>query len=369
MELNLFTHGVQTVKVYDPELLPQVRKCVDAAILEFPYFRSTAPAYSFGSFQALGDPGSAWHPTLRRLRMIVHYSVKSLLAQHVKTSGLYTNQPKFSSVMDRLMIRPAGVQIDGEAWHRDIGSTQHLPKGGTLEFFGGFINLDDTPQRFRCIPGSHKDHEGKLIDVRTQEDGFSRIPVEYHAYCETQAQTIEVPPENVVIFYQHIAHTIVKNLNEDIMYRLFTGFMISDSPEWKEFIFGGEAGLLQMATTQSIGILPGGTKWPIYYGSHNFYKNRPFRLLPDTPKKWKSDPTKKLRQLTPGTLKENFLQIFTDEYVSAFGVTQYMPSMQEIATKLGVPLFEQVYNDEVDIFRPHIVEEDENKVAKDDVAS
>lgn len=342
--MQLAKEGVQILPLYAAKDVAQIRDTINNAIKSFPYFKEDAPAYIMGSFQALGDPGSAWHPVLRELRKVIHDNIIKYIIQYSKEIGM--QNVKTCSVLDRLMIRPSKIKISGEEWHRDVGSTEFLPKGGNISFFGGWLNLDDDNQKFTCVPGSHLDSEGKVLDIRTFGAGFSRIPKEQHEFCTNNSKVYEIPPGCVIVFHQHIAHTITKNINDKPVFRLFHGFVASDSEEFKEYIFGGEQQLIINAMSQSVPLLPGGKQWPIFGQLHNGFKNKPFRLLPDS---------KDLnRKMIPLNLEGNYRLIFKDSVVDKIGVERFLPSMDILSLIPGIEKFPQVYDHEVDIYRPKI---------------
>ena len=351
---TLNVHGVEVVKVFPVDKLPEIRASIDSALSEAPYFVPNPPCRVLGKFQALGDPFSMWHPSLLSIRKAIHEQMVPFLRSHVKiaseTKNLYLEVPKVCSVMDRLMVRPHGVKIDGEAWHRDVGRCDHLPKGGSaLEFFGGFTNLSDEPQRFRCVPFSHQSDDGKLIDVRTISSGFARIPPEKHSECEERADDVVVKPGEHIIFHQHIIHTIIKNTNLKPMYRMFHGFIISDSPQFSEYIFGGEPGLKRLSMHQAVPQLPSGQLWTIFSKRHiMLFKDKPFKLLEDASEK----RTPPQRKMTPGTLDQNLRLIFVSSYVDEFGDKMHMPSMFEMNQKLGYQMLPEISDCEIDHYRP-----------------
>lgn len=342
--MSLLVDGYQIVRISEINQLPLIRELIESAIGDAKYFNPDSPSKVLGKFQALGDPVSMWHPLLLQARNSIHRNVQPFLKEYSTISCKFVQEKvKFCSVMDRLMIRPHGISIDGEDWHRDVGKLDTLPKDGNLDFFGGFTNFDDTSQRFRCVPGSHKG-----IDVRNIPDGFLKIPKEYYSLCEEKALTVEVPPGCHIIFHQHIIHTIIKNKNMNTMYRLFHGFIISDSENFKEYIFGGESGLASLALTQSVPRLPSGDIWPIFTKRHQMFKVKPFKIIEDT----KIPPS---RTSAPKNLKDNLSLIFSSEYIDNFGVTMYMPSLLEMHNKIKIPMMPEVKSEDVDCYRPHFL--------------
>jgi len=175
-------------------------------------------------------------------------------------ANIINNPTKRAGMIDRLILRPVGFTISGEVWHRDIAPPQYLPKDGGIEILGGWTNLDDTPQKFRCVPGSQLAPDGTLLDYRfLANQGFDKIPPHQHSIMEQNAVTITIPPGYHLLFHQHIVHTI---------YRMFQGFILSTSPTWNQYPFGGNAELLRMSSEWSVPMTPGGHKWAIYAQKH-----------------------------------------------------------------------------------------------------
>lgn len=336
--------------MYDPDHLKGIRSNFDHAINECYYYKRDAPTKVFGGFSALGCPGSAWHPIFRDTRVEVYEASLPYLKIYAEEAGMAG--AKCCSVIDRVLIRPPGIITSGEEWHRDIGSTKFLPKGGKLAFFGGWVNLDDTPQYFKCTPYSHAainptTSVSEVIDVRDMEDGFSKIPKKEHIDFENASEVIEIPPGSAIIFHQHIGHTIIKSKSKHKIYRLFQGFIVSNSPEFKEFVYGGEEQLQINASTQSVPLLPGGTQWPIYSHMHSIFKTKTFRILPD------HKPTN--RMIPPENLEGNYRKIFKDEVVDAILVQRFLPNMDTLSRIPGVHKFPEVEEKDIDIFRPRIL--------------
>lgn len=128
------------------------------------------------------------------------------------------------------------------------------------------------------------------------------------------------------------------------MVRMFHGFILSNSPEFIEFPFGGNAQLQKNAVEQSVPLLPGGTQWPMFASIYFGFKDKPFRLLPDS---------KKIdRKMTPLNLEGNYRMILNDELVNIIGVQRFLPSMMYIAHYLKIPMFPTAQTDEILIYIP-----------------
>jgi hypothetical protein len=253
----------------------------------------------------MNDPWSIWHPTIRAIRAHVSHCIRTtVLAPYFATDAAAATAPsvtaapntpdsvdfeegetqspmRVATLLDRLMIRPAGVKISGEAWHRDIiqGTHSAMPLNGHMEVFGGWTNFDSASQSFRCVPGSHRNPDTHVIyDVRHMKGGFASFSDSEKAGLEAAACTVAIPPGHHIIFFQHIAHTIVKNTNPQPIYRLFAGFVACNDPEWQQYIFGGNDELSRLVTEQAAACTPSGQPFPMYAQLHLCFKNKPFKV-------------------------------------------------------------------------------------------
>ena len=345
---NLRTRGVAVVPVFDPATLPQLRARVAAIPRSAPYFRPDALYHVLGGFQALGDPWSIWHEDARAIRTQISSTIRtSLLAPY------FADQPgtKVALLIDRLMTRPAGVNINGEAWHKDVmqcprSTTSYMPRHGHLEVFGGWTNFDDTDQYFRCLPGSHV-VDGIMLDARTLEStGFASIDPALHEEIEKHAETVVIPPGHHVIFPQYISHTIVKQRTTRPNCRMFVGFMASDDLDWTEYVFGGNTELRRLAEEQALPLLPSGQTMPMYAANHaSFMRHKPFKALPDV-------SGNNGRCLPSLTLVQHMAAMYTKEYLAAFAsedgiAPRVMPSLREISTRIHTPMCTPVTDEEL----------------------
>ena len=209
----LYDHGYTTVPVIDAGGLPGLRDQLDETIRTFPEYITDATDFVGGSFCAFGNPSSFHNPVVRRIRRVVHAATAPLWLSYTER---YIRGAKLEQIIDRLMVRPPTKKVASETWHRDeaIG----LSDGDQV--FGGWINLDNSRQLFRCVPGTHTKLAGS-------GGGFSKISKDQHALLHEKAVYVEVPPGHVLIFFEHIVHEVVSKKLRHTMYRLFTGWRLT----------------------------------------------------------------------------------------------------------------------------------------------
>ena len=224
--------GVVVIKPgVDVESLHNIRQTIDrelATSVEFTRVPSKViagkertPVYVHGSFGALGHGTSFHMDSVRAIRVIAHRHLLpffSLLAQH-------DPEVKLEQVIDRLMVRPIGCKVAAETAHRDDGimevrATNRAMVRVTPEddvVFGGWVNLDDTPQFFSCVVGDYLSP-----DQRTGA-GFDR-QAEY-----PQMSRICIPPGAYIVFNETILHEVLPSTTRATMYRLFLGWRLTKS--------------------------------------------------------------------------------------------------------------------------------------------
>jgi hypothetical protein len=123
-----------------------------------------------------------------------------------------------AQVVDRMMIRPAGVSPSPELWHRD--EAKGLEPG---EFaFGGWINLDDADQTFIGVPHSH-------LDAKSESRGFYTISKFLHKDCAERSVRIRVPPGHILIFYENLIHCVASATKKYPSYRQFISWAVTKS--------------------------------------------------------------------------------------------------------------------------------------------
>ena len=324
---ELLTRGYTTVPIYDARDVGKARSAFVNILRHVPYFKDDSTIRVFGKFQAYADPWSMWNPIVLEMRRAVAEKVEPLLSRVYKTLGVQSL--KAALLPDRVLIRPPHVPYEQkDAWHRDVMKRQFVPTGGNfVHLYGGWINLDDTPQYFQGVPGSHL-HDGTFYSMSDLDQGLATLTKEEALQAEQDSNVVEIPPGHQFIFNQVMRHTIKKVDNPQHIVRLFTGFLVSDSSTWIEFPLGGNGKLETIMTDLELPLLPAGDKIPLY--DRWFLGRSHSKSLPDK---------KRFRELAPLTPDEHLDNLFVPEYLGQFPKgPRYMPSYKEISDKTGIPM-------------------------------
>ena len=174
----------------------------------------------FGSFQALGNPGSFHARTPRKLRLGCYEKARDMFSAGQAFQGYNMEMNP-----DRVGYRRAGTKIpaDKDKWHRDICPARIIEPEDHV--YGGWINLDSTPQRFICKVGTHN------VDGGHGAAGFAKEA------SPKKANAIIIPPGHMVVFYQWILHAVAPTAFKTDSFRLFTSFRVtkSDAAMWNHF--------------------------------------------------------------------------------------------------------------------------------------
>lgn len=198
----------------------------------------TAPMqFVGGDFGALGHPSIFHHLHIRMLEewcMVAGLPVfREVLRQHIPDQAQRLAY-KLYRVKDRPLFRPTGAKPTKEVWHRDespsVGAEDEVVNPDAITPFGGWLNLDDTPQFFSCVPGTHRLLCGDHKELK-QSNGFFTIPKTQHAALEAKKQRIEIPSGHILIFFENIIHEVVADKAKHDMYRLFLGWCLTRSHE------------------------------------------------------------------------------------------------------------------------------------------
>jgi hypothetical protein len=251
---ELRTKGVTVIPCLAADMLPSIRHEYNAAVASFPEFKAGATAFVMGGFSALGNPASFHNPFVRQVRQwCMHAGVTHLWSQYIQA---YKPAFKLEQCVDRMMLRPAGVSPSAESWHRDEAKTA----GPNDETFGGWINLDSQPQFFNCVLETHTSHPN-------QHGGFAPIKDKNEQETFTQQRTsISVPPGHIVVFFEHIVHEVRAVKSKHPMYRVFTGWRITDQTH--PLIPSSTDALLQLFREQAVMPLKSGQTPPMYAKLH-----------------------------------------------------------------------------------------------------
>lgn len=218
MDMGVIRKAVEDLKTNGVAVIPTgidvraARRAIDQDIANFPEFVEGATEFVLGGFSAFANPGSFHCNSVRTIRM-------SLNPMLVQIGKLYEGPKRYEQLIDRLMVRPTGAAPSAESWHRDesVGYVQ-----GDL-VFGGWVCLDDQPQGFSCVLGTHNVDPGNR--------GFATIPKEQHAAMKAKSTIVKIPPGHLILFHQHIVHEVLAKKAKYKMYRLFIGFRLTNSKE------------------------------------------------------------------------------------------------------------------------------------------
>jgi hypothetical protein len=169
------------------------------------YQRGNIARYGMGGTSFLGHPSVFHAPAFRRMRRIV---MRELIVQVFRE--YITEDQGIELLLDRIMVRPAGDAPPKESWHRDV--SPYAMEGD--EIFGGWLNLDENPQYFSCVPGSAG---AALVSAK----GF--LPEELAGL----PRRYEVPPGGMILFREDILHEVVATKLKHTSIRLFHAFRVS----------------------------------------------------------------------------------------------------------------------------------------------
>lgn len=178
---------------------------------KFPEFAVETDYPVLGGFSAFGNPASFHNKTVRQIRSHIY---KKFVKLEICPKGDHLEQ-----IIDRMMIREKRRTPSPESFHRDE-SKFALNDDIVL---GGWVNLDDKPQYFSCVPGTHTAVRGV--------GGFAPIKEEEKKLYKQKLVKVEIPPGALIVFYEHIVHVVTATkLNYD-SYRLFIGWRFTKSKE------------------------------------------------------------------------------------------------------------------------------------------
>lgn len=223
--------------------LAGIRQKIDEELGGFPEFQHPLPAnyeyktprgktkrvaiqYQGGGFAALGNPSAFHNNTVRQLREWVMHPIVSLMRGVLRTqlSPEVARHYKLEQIIDRLMVRPAGLKPTAEAWHRD-----ETPSAEASDMiFGGWVNLDDRNQMFSGSAGTHRITVG---DAKERGKGFFCLPKAQHARYKQRQVKVVIPPGHVFVFFENMVHEVVAKAQRYDQYRLFTAWRLTQSDQ------------------------------------------------------------------------------------------------------------------------------------------
>lgn len=226
---ELEKNGVTVVRVMSAEKAKSYVKQLKWEVRRYPELKeSTGELLSpvMGGFGAMGSPSSFHSLTVRRLRREIH---RAVTVQKPNTCGSiaahfrWVNIPKpqghrdmythVQCLMDRLSWRQPGTGVGGESFHRDVSPdlTEAEKKrckcknstGYDATVTGGWLNLDDKPQYFSCVLGTHPKPEEK------RSSGFVPVSKEEAKEYRKRRTRVVIPPGCFVCFYNQIVHEVL----------------------------------------------------------------------------------------------------------------------------------------------------------------
>ena len=237
--------GYTTIKILEAEEISVFRQAFQEAIRDFPEFKrhdldplrtmdnqlfgSRHSNYVMGGFGAFGNPSAFHNPYVRSLRLLVHTKMVPFFGEYLRyRSSVYDpSHPDFPVSTDgfcleqlfcRMCLRPEGTSVTREQWHRDLNPTA-TPDDIV---FGGWLNLDDTAQKFSCAPGTHND----VIDTARKTSGFTR-----QTAPSVPKRIVAVPPGYLLLFYQRLLHEVAPKMMRSTSYRQFICWRITRHPD------------------------------------------------------------------------------------------------------------------------------------------
>ncbi len=146
----------------------------------------------------------------RWLRLVAHYTVLTNVFGPMLEAD---PQLLFEQCFDRTMIRRPSQKPGKETFHRDE-SPGALP---TDTVYGGWVNLDPSPQYFSCCPNTHKEV--------AKNRGFATIKdAHLLARYKGMRKTITIPPGHILIFYERMVHEVLPSQGFVDQHRMFLGW-------------------------------------------------------------------------------------------------------------------------------------------------
>lgn len=339
---KLITHGVTTMKVYDADILPELRKEMLETINNFPEYNENIDQRLIpvlGGFGALGNPASFHNPFARKVRTDCYNIIQPLLSQVIANTIDENAKSKYriAAMFDRMMLRRAGQKPMAEAWHRDVMKKEQINEKDII--YGGWVNLDSEAQCFSCITGSHLGVSSYILDA-----GFSTIEKiatrEEMVHLNEDSTLITVLPGEMIIFPQILIHELVAIPKNYDMHRLFTSWGILSSDKSIYVDKNGTDRLQEILENQSVPQLPGGMMPPIYSLNHMRFANREFTIIPNRPE----------TKMTLAAYSEKFFRpiCLIKKENGEKHVTRCMKSLKE----LNLKMYEPYTNEEAKIYRP-----------------
>jgi len=199
---SLLSNGVTTFPVLDNP--SYWRDTLVQTFANDPVFKTSTDDMVMGSFCGLATPHSYHSKKVRQLRDEIF---TKMMPHWADRTGAVEMLP------DRVMLRPSTKRPTGESWHRDESPN-------TMEGIvtGGWVNLNDFPEYFCCVPGTHSVNGGN--------GGFAKIDKSEHAGFKARSKLIEVLPGHAIVFFENIVHKVFAG-RKVTRWRQFVGWRFS----------------------------------------------------------------------------------------------------------------------------------------------
>jgi len=203
--------------------------------------------YVLGGFAALNFPTSFHHPSVRNLREYIFSRAMSL--------KLFDENKYVAMGFDRVLFRLDSQSPGNEKPHRDISQLQT-----DGDVFGGWTNLTQHSQYFRCAPATHTD---PIVGT-----GFAKLPDADVAHYTELMQTVEIKAGHTLLFNQKVVHEILSKKSKHTQVRLFNCIYTSSSDA---DVLHGKAYLDDVFKEQSTPKLPSNQECRTFPGCYTNY--------------------------------------------------------------------------------------------------
>jgi hypothetical protein len=225
---TLYAKGVVVLDLgFSADRLQAIRADWNATVKTFPEYSWTDSDLQedryldqlvLGGFSALANPSSFHNASVRQLRSSIYPFVLEVARYYRQQAGPAPGEDwNFEMIHDRMMIRPAHATATSESWHRDVAPNAHADDC----IFGGWINLDATPQTFSCVLETHR--------TQGTKKGFATVDKSHAAQLKAASTQIQIPPGHVLLFHESILHEVVAQKKAHRSYRLFLGWRLTRS--------------------------------------------------------------------------------------------------------------------------------------------
>lgn len=216
MARNLEINGVCVVE-NDVFSDPCHRESLLEEARNFQEFLPGTTKFVMGGFAALGNPSSYHNPVVRKFReWAMAIAIENVFRDTVSNKS---GDWKLEQNIDRMVIREAGEAPSAESWHRDEAVITTTPEDIV---YGGWINLDDTPQTFSCVLRSHRTGV-------TKNGGFVKVTKDESDKIKSHGLStkINIPPGGILIFHENIIHEVLPRKLKHRMVRLHTSWRLT----------------------------------------------------------------------------------------------------------------------------------------------